>query len=551
MRSTPSATRSSPPTRRTGGCSRRRPRASERSTCRLHRRRRVPSRPAPRGRPLRRLVRARPGPRLAAPGPGAGSRPDRPRPRRGRPLPDGARPGPAGRPRRERRLAAPGPHAARRPARLRREPVLATGAASQPAHPSSPTGRPSIIASPRASRRRRTTASAGDGRSPRPPRPTPACSTRPALTLAAFLVGQFGTQTIAGDGVRRRDRPTARPKPPAPMRSTPSPTTRPSPGWPPASGGSSSPTSSTSSRSSRRSPTSRRPAWAKNPSLPWRRSSRTAASSTGPPNSSSGAREPTATRTGPRPSTSTRSSAPGASSRPCGPQPAGRGAAVDFRFRNGRRVHFEAHEILHDKLLKDVKDYISSSPQQLDWQRINIGDIGSRLVDAGQRQYLGRPSPSWDLDLDPLPGHFDRRITVTTPLQKAGAYLLTARMEGGNTSRIVVWLDDTAIIKKPIEEKAYYFVADARTGRPVPRADVELFGWRTGAGRRPERVPRRDQDTLAQDRRRRPAPGPDRRPERPGAAGPTSGSSPPARPTAAWPTRASRHLGRRPARPRL
>ena len=51
-------------------------------------------------------------------------------------------------------------------------------------------------------------------------------------------------------------------------------------------------------------------------------------------------------------------------------------------------------------------------------------------------------------------------------------------MEGGNTSRIVVWLDDTVIVKKPLVDQTYYFVADARTGQPVPRADVDLFGWR-------------------------------------------------------------------------
>jgi hypothetical protein len=37
-------------------------------------------------------------------------------------------------------------------------------------------------------------------------------------------------------------------------------------------------------------------------------------------------------------------------------------ASVDIRFRNGRRVHFEAHEILFDELFQDVKDYISSRP---------------------------------------------------------------------------------------------------------------------------------------------------------------------------------------------
>jgi uncharacterized protein YfaS (alpha-2-macroglobulin family) len=160
------------------------------------------------------------------------------------------------------------------------------------------------------------------------------------------------------------------------------------------------------------------------------------------------------------------------------PQAARRGAAVDFRFRNGRRVHFEAHEILFDKLLKDAKDYLSSRPlRPVDWQRININDIGSRLVHQNQKQYLGLSIAQWDLDLEPLPGHFDKRITVTTPLQKAGAYLLTAHMENGNTSQIVVWLDDTIIVKKSLLGKAYYFVADARNGQPVPRADVELFGW--------------------------------------------------------------------------
>jgi uncharacterized protein YfaS (alpha-2-macroglobulin family) len=159
-------------------------------------------------------------------------------------------------------------------------------------------------------------------------------------------------------------------------------------------------------------------------------------------------------------------------------QPAGRGATIDFRFRNGRRVTFEAHEILVASLLKDVADFISSSPKQLDWQETDISDIGARLVARDQPQYVGRRVAGWDLDLEPLPAHQDKRITVTTPLQQAGAYLLTARMDGGNTGRIIVWLDDTVVIKKSLVDSVYYFVADARTGQPVPGAEVDLFGWR-------------------------------------------------------------------------
>jgi hypothetical protein len=158
--------------------------------------------------------------------------------------------------------------------------------------------------------------------------------------------------------------------------------------------------------------------------------------------------------------------------------PAGRASSLGFRFRNGRRVHFEAHEVRFDKLLADVKQYLSSNASELDWQRVNIDDVGFRVFTLNQQQYMGRPVAGWDVNLDPSPGHVDRQISVTTPLQKAGVYLVTARMEGGNTCAIIVWIDDTVLVKKTLADRVLYFVADARTGQPVPQAQVELFGWR-------------------------------------------------------------------------
>ena len=81
------------------------------------------------------------------------------------------------------------------------------------------------------------------------------------------------------------------------------------------------------------------------------------------------------------------------------------------------------------------------------------------------------------MPLKPRENHFDKRVTVTTPLQKPGAYLVTAKMSGGNTNFIIVWVDDTAIVKKPLVGKTYYFVADAVSGRPIAKANVEFFGW--------------------------------------------------------------------------
>ena len=159
-------------------------------------------------------------------------------------------------------------------------------------------------------------------------------------------------------------------------------------------------------------------------------------------------------------------------------QPAGKGATVEFRFRNGKQVSFEAHAINVDKLLADVKAYLKSNPGQLDWQKINIGDLGHRLVQQNESQYVGEKVASWDLKLEPRESHFDRRITVATPLQKAGAYLVTARMQDGNTSKIILWLEDTAIVKKTLNDGTFYYVADAVTGAPVAGAKLEFFGFK-------------------------------------------------------------------------
>ncbi len=352
------------------------------------------------------------------------------------------------------------------------------GADSKPGHPSSPTGRPFITGSPRAFERPGTTASAGGGHSPRPSKPIPACSTRRARSLAGFWLSQFGTQTLIGAAYSGR----------------------PASDLPEASGPYALDTLKDDETIARLAtgikrftlPDEFNPikidlAIADNPKTGHGEEALTALATIFENRRQfdraadylKRSRDTYGDKNGGW-KTQRLDQILGAWGQfdAMAPQPASRGASVDFRFRNGRRVQFEAHEVLVGKLLKDVKDYITSGPKQIDWQKVNINDIGSRLVAQNQQQYVGRSVAQWDLDLEPLPGHLDKRITVTTPLQKAGAYLLTARMENGNTSQIVVWVDDTVIVKKPLTDKAYYFVADARTGQPVPRAAVELFGWR-------------------------------------------------------------------------
>ncbi len=159
-------------------------------------------------------------------------------------------------------------------------------------------------------------------------------------------------------------------------------------------------------------------------------------------------------------------------------QPAGKGATTEFRFRNAKSVTFEAHAIQEQKLLDDIKKFIRSGPPKLDWKKIDIGNLGYRLVHRNQAQYLGKRVAQWEVKLDPAANHFDRRTTITTPLTRPGAYLLTAKVAGGNTSKIVIWLADTAIVKKPLREHSFYYVADAVSGKPVAGAELHFFGFK-------------------------------------------------------------------------
>lgn len=158
-------------------------------------------------------------------------------------------------------------------------------------------------------------------------------------------------------------------------------------------------------------------------------------------------------------------------------QPAGTPAHFWFRFRNGTRVTLEARIIRIEQLLEDVKAYLQSRPARLDWQQVNLHNLGYRLIQQKQEVYLGEKVASWTVDLQPRPHHWDRRLRLTTPLTRPGVYLLTARMQDGNTSHQILWLADLAIVEKHLGGEQLYYVADAVSGAPVAGAQVEFLGW--------------------------------------------------------------------------
>lgn len=159
-------------------------------------------------------------------------------------------------------------------------------------------------------------------------------------------------------------------------------------------------------------------------------------------------------------------------------QVAGENAKINYRFRNGTSVKFTAHKVKVEQLINDIQKYLKSEPKNFDWSTTTLNDIGQRLVLNGESQYIGDEIASWHSTLEPLKDHFDREVELETPLKQRGVYLLSATMASGNTTKMIVWLSDCIIVRKPLNDGALYFVADALTGRPLANMQLEFFGFR-------------------------------------------------------------------------
>ncbi|MDR0610633.1 MAG: alpha-2-macroglobulin, partial [Planctomycetaceae bacterium] len=168
---------------------------------------------------------------------------------------------------------------------------------------------------------------------------------------------------------------------------------------------------------------------------------------------------------------------------PAGSKVAGLHAELRYVFRNGKKVNLTAYEINVKKLIEDIKAYLQSKPQNLDGNKIQIDQIGRQLIQSNNKEnikekYLGKEVAKWSVELQPAEKHFSRATTISVPIQQAGAYLVRAEMENGNAQSAVLWLNDTAIVQKTMENGQLYFIADAETGEPIADADINFFGYK-------------------------------------------------------------------------
>ena len=149
----------------------------------------------------------------------------------------------------------------------------------------------------------------------------------------------------------------------------------------------------------------------------------------------------------------------------------------DFRFRNATKVSFRATRINMKKLINDTIAYVKTKPDKLDWNKVNLYNIGYQILKENKKQYLTPEVEAWTVDLNPAANHFNRRITLTAPFSRAGHWLLESEVEDGNTSNCMTSISSIAIVKNSLTNKSHYYIADSETGAPMADTEVKFFGY--------------------------------------------------------------------------
>lgn len=181
--------------------------------------------------------------------------------------------------------------------------------------------------------------------------------------------------------------------------------------------------------------------------------------------------------------------------------PAGKKPQLPLVFRNATGISLTASPVDMEAVLKDTIQYIKSNPKELDWQRINPSQIASSLIQEKKSKFIGKPTASWKSDLKPRDLHRDTRAHLDIPVKQSGAWWITGKIDNGNEFHTLVWIIDSVLVQRSVGGNLQWWVAEADSGAPVAKADIEFFGYRMNHLERKNNKERR-YDILTKDFKR-------------------------------------------------
>jgi uncharacterized protein YfaS (alpha-2-macroglobulin family) len=158
--------------------------------------------------------------------------------------------------------------------------------------------------------------------------------------------------------------------------------------------------------------------------------------------------------------------------------PAGVKPKLPLVFRNALNIALTASRVDMEAVLEDTITYIKSNPADLNWQRVNPSQIAQQLIQSNSSKFVGKSAATWETKLTPRDKHRDTRTELEVPIDKAGAWWITGKMDDGNEFHSLVWIIDSVLVQHSVAGNLQWWVADAATGAPVGEADLGFFGYR-------------------------------------------------------------------------
>lgn len=152
--------------------------------------------------------------------------------------------------------------------------------------------------------------------------------------------------------------------------------------------------------------------------------------------------------------------------------------AVSYTYRNAKETSLKLNKVNDELIMKDLIEYITSEPIELDYNKINFHNLGTRLIDQDRKRYVGEEVRSWKQALNPDPNHADTITDLDLGKLAPGCYLLESKLEDGNTSWITIWVRDLVMLKRANGDNGVFYLVNAKDGTPVV-GEMEFFGYQT------------------------------------------------------------------------
>jgi hypothetical protein len=145
---------------------------------------------------------------------------------------------------------------------------------------------------------------------------------------------------------------------------------------------------------------------------------------------------------------------------------------LSFTYRNTDKIEFKA---FHFDLVKYVQDSMEDKSQDY-WQYRDIQWGLFHRQKETWKNYVGQEAAGWSETVKKEEGNRVAEGSTAAPLSKPGAYIVEARPAGTDRiSRVLILVTDIAIVQKNLVKRGLIYIADARTGQPIPDKAVRIY----------------------------------------------------------------------------